>query len=79
MEKTIINSFIKKHGENTFNEIKKLIYDETSQNKESYSEEYITYIFEIATYKYCGIEDEKIPTVISKMGNTFIPKITYNE
>lgn len=79
MEKYIIDSFIKKHGENIFTEIKKMIYDEMTENKESFNDEYLSYIFEIATYEYCGIEKEKLPIFISKMGNNFVPKIPYNE
>lgn len=79
MEKYIIDSFIKKHGENIFTEIKKMIYDEMPKNEDVFNDEYLSYIFEIATYEYCGIEKEKIPIFISKMGNKFIPKISYNE
>lgn len=79
MEKYIIDSFIKKHGENIFTEIKKKIYEEMKENKEDFSDEYLSYIFEVATYEYCGIEKDKIPTFINKMGNTFIPKMPFNE
>lgn len=79
MEKYIIDSFINKHGENIFTEIKKMIYDEMEENKEYFNDEYLSYIFEIATYEYCGIEKEKIPVFISKMGNKFISKIPYSE
>lgn len=79
MEKYIIDSFINKHGENIFNGIKKIIYEEMTENKEDFNDEYLSYIFEIATYEYCGIEKDKIPTFINKMGNTFIPQIPYNQ
>lgn len=79
MEKYIIDSFINKHGKNIFNEIRKMIYEEMTENKSDFNDEYLSYIFEIATYEYCGIEKEKIPVFISKMGNNFIPKIPYNE
>lgn len=79
MEKYIIDSFIKKYGEEVFSEIKKNINDEMEENKEFFNNEYLSYIFEIATYEYCGIEKEKIPIFIRKMGNQFIPKTPYNE
>ena len=79
MEKYIIDSFINKHGENIFKEIKNMIYEEMTENKEDFNDDYLSYIFEIATYEYCGIEKEKIPVFISKMGNNFIPKIPYND
>lgn len=41
--------------------------------------DYLSYIFEIATYEYCGIEDKKIPTFISKMENDYTPEISYTE
>lgn len=79
MEKYIINSFINKHGENIFNKIKSMIYEEMTEDKDDFNDDYLSYIFEIATYEYCGIEKEKIPVFISKMGNKFVPKIPYNE
>lgn len=79
MEKYIIDSFINRQGEKIFNKIKKMIYEEMTENREDFNDDYLSYIFEIATYEYCGIEKEKIPIFISKMGNNFIPKIPYNE
>jgi hypothetical protein len=81
MEKYIMNSFIKNHSENTFNNIKKMIQNElrNSNTKIVLNDAYLSYIFEIATYEYCGIESNKIPIFISRMGNNYIPSIEYTK
>lgn len=81
MEKYIIDSFIKRHGKAIFNNIKTMIQNEIEYSKSNiiFDDEYLSYIFEIATYEYCGIETEKIPSFISRMGNKYIPNIPYSK
>lgn len=81
MEKYIIDAFINKHGKKIFNDIKTMIQNELKYSKSAvaFNDNYLSYIFEIATYEYCGIEDKKIPTFISKMGNDYTPEISYTE
>lgn len=76
-----MESFIKKHGEKIFNNIKDMILNEikNSNTKIIFNDTYLSYIFEVATYEYCGIESNKIPIFISRMGNTYVPDIEYNK
>ena len=81
MENFIVNSFIKKYGNETFTEIKNMIKSEidTSNKNIDYNDKYIQYIFEFAAYEYCGIEFNKIELMINKMGNSYVPTISINE
>lgn len=76
-----MDAFIKKHGNKIFEDIKNMIQNELidSTSAVEFNDNYLSYIFELATYKYCGIEDEKIPIFIHKMGNTYVPEISYTE
>ena len=76
MENFIVNTFIKKYGNQAFFEIKALIKKELKTNNITFdNDKYIQYLFEFATYEYCGIEFNKIELMIKKMGNTYIPNI----
>lgn len=81
MENFIVNSFIKKYGNETFLEIKSIIEKEIDISKKDiiYSDKYIQYIFEFAAYEFCGIAFNKIELMINKMGNTYVPNIPINE
>lgn len=76
-----MDAFIKKHGNEIFSDIKNMIQNELecSTSAVTFNDNYLSYIFELATYKYCGIEDEKIPIFINKMGNNYKPEISYTE
>lgn len=76
-----MDAFIKKHGNEIFSDIKNKIQNELkcSTSAVTFNDNYLSYIFEIATYEYCGIEDKKIPIFISKMGNNYKPEISYTE
>ena len=81
MENFIVNSFIEKYGNETFNEIKNIIKSEIDTNNKNidYNDKYIQYLFEFAAYEYCGIEFNKIELMINKMGNPYVPNIPINE
>lgn len=81
MENFIVNSFIKKYGNENFLEIKNMIKEEidTSNKNIVYNDTYIQYIFEFAAYEYCGIAFDKIELMINKMGNTYVPNMPINE
>lgn len=81
MEKYIIDSFIKRHGKPIFNDIKTMIQNEIEHSKANiiFDDDYLSYIFEIATYEYCGIEEKKIPTFINRMGNKYVPNISFED
>lgn len=75
-----MDAFIKKHRNKIFSDIKNMIQNEIIDSSTvEFNDNYLSYIFELATYKYCGIEDEKIPIFIHKMGNTYVPEISYTE
>lgn len=81
MEKYILNSFILKFGKNSYNNLLILIKNELKNNGYYFQLEdmYIAYIFEIAIFKNCNINNSKIPIIIKGMGNYYNPPIQFNK
>lgn len=81
MKKYILDSFRKKYGEKTFNDIKSSIENDLKNYKYTITvdNEYLLYIFEIAILENCDVENSKIAAVIRGMGNSYIPQINIDE
>lgn len=77
MGNIIVDSFIKNHGKDAYINIAKKIKQELDNSNLNiiFDDNYINYIFEYATYLYCGIDNDKINLIIDKMGNCKIPNI----
>ncbi len=77
MKDYIFKPFIEKHGKNVFENIRKVMQEEliSANAAEVSDDKYIKYIFEIATYMFCNVQNIKIPIMIEKMTDSkYSPK-----
>ena len=82
MENFILEAFQKKFGKEIFNNITNSIKNELQNNGYSNTitnNAYISYLLEIAFLENCDVENTKIPIIIKRMGNNYIPPLEPTE
>ena len=77
MENFLLDRFIETHGNNVFSDIKNCMKEELLENNliELWCDDYAHFLFDFTFYNHCGIEANKVPIMISGLGNKYLPNI----